>query len=322
MVETDDEPPPAGRCSASTPRARPTAEMLDAFDVVLVDLQDLGTRVYTFITTLLYFGGLRGDGQGAVDPRPTNPAGRPVEGTLLEPGQESFVGAGPLPMRHGLTVGELGRWYARHFRLDLDLEVIAMRGWAPDDGPASAALGERSWVTRARTPRRWPWRAPIRHGAPRRDDAIRRAGHDAAARGHGCARLDAPAIVGEMRTWRRSGSPVPPAACCFSHLSQHIGALCTACRSTSTIPPTITIASALRLVALFLKSLRLRYPTTRCGATFVRVCHRPAGHRRDLGRQLSASVVDDPAAEIGDFEMLCDRRATFADERAECIYKV
>ncbi len=85
---------------------RPTATMMDRFDVLLVDLQDLGCRIYTFITTLRYVLEAAAKHKKAVWvlDRP-NPAGRPVEGTLLQPGWESFVGAGPLPMRHGLTMG-------------------------------------------------------------------------------------------------------------------------------------------------------------------------------------------------------------------------
>ncbi|HOD33647.1 MAG TPA: DUF1343 domain-containing protein, partial [Holophaga sp.] len=82
---------------------RPTDAMMDTFDVLLVDLQDLGCRIYTFVTTLRYVleaCAAKGKALWVLD-RP-NPAGRPVEGTLLQPGWESFVGAGPLPMRHGL----------------------------------------------------------------------------------------------------------------------------------------------------------------------------------------------------------------------------
>jgi uncharacterized protein YbbC (DUF1343 family) len=80
---------------------RPTAAMMDTFDVLLVDLQDLGCRIYTFITTLRYVLEEAAHGKAVwVLDRP-NPAGRPVEGTLLRNGWESFVGAGPLPMRHG-----------------------------------------------------------------------------------------------------------------------------------------------------------------------------------------------------------------------------
>jgi uncharacterized protein YbbC (DUF1343 family) len=91
---------------------RPTLAMLDTFDVLLVDLQDVGCRIYTFITTLRYVleaAAQRGKSVWVLD-RP-NPLGRPVEGLALRAGWESFVGAGPLPMRHGLTMGELARWF-------------------------------------------------------------------------------------------------------------------------------------------------------------------------------------------------------------------
>jgi len=127
---------------------RPTEAMLDAFDVLLVDLQDLGCRIYTFITTLRYVleaAARRGKAVWVLD-RP-NPVGRPVEGTCLQPGWESFVGAGPLPMRHGLTLGELGRWFVRHLRLDVEYRVIEMNGWVPGAAPGLGwPLGERSWI--------------------------------------------------------------------------------------------------------------------------------------------------------------------------------
>ena len=126
----------------------PTADMLDRCDVILVDLQDLGCRIYTFVTTLRYTleqAARYGKSVWVLD-RP-NPVGRPVEGLRLRPGWESFVGAGPLPMRHGLTLGELARWFIRTLRLDLDCEVVTMEGWRPDAGPGYGwPLGERSWV--------------------------------------------------------------------------------------------------------------------------------------------------------------------------------
>ena len=127
---------------------RPTAEMLESFDVLLVDLQDLGCRIYTFITTLRYvLEAAAGSGKSVwVLDRP-NPVGRPVEGLRLRPDWESFVGAGPLPMRHGLTLGELGRWFVRTLRLDVDFQVVAMEGWRPDEAPGYGwPLGERAWL--------------------------------------------------------------------------------------------------------------------------------------------------------------------------------
>jgi uncharacterized protein YbbC (DUF1343 family) len=127
---------------------RPTDAMLDSFDVMLVDLQDLGCRIYTFVTTLLYVleGAARTGKSVWVLDRP-NPIGRPVEGLTLLRGWESFVGAGPMPMRHGMTLGELGHWFVSHFGLDVDYRVIEMEGWAPDSGPGFGwPQDTRLWV--------------------------------------------------------------------------------------------------------------------------------------------------------------------------------
>ena len=127
---------------------RPTEAMMAPWDVLLVDLQDLGCRIYTFITTLRYVleaAAAHGKAVWVLD-RP-NPAGRPVEGTLLREGWESFVGAGPLPMRHGLTMGELARWFIAHLGLDVDCQVITMQGWQPAAAPGFGwPPGERSWI--------------------------------------------------------------------------------------------------------------------------------------------------------------------------------
>ena len=127
---------------------RPTGTMMASFDVILIDLQDLGCRIYTFVTTLLYMleaAARHGKSVWVLD-RP-NPAGRPVEGLALRSGWESFVGAGPMPMRHGLTIGELGAWFVKHFKLDVDYRVITMDGWQPEASPGFGwPLGERIWV--------------------------------------------------------------------------------------------------------------------------------------------------------------------------------
>ncbi|VWX56840.1 exo-beta-N-acetylmuramidase NamZ family protein [Sphingorhabdus sp. 109] len=125
---------------------RPTAESMESFDAILIDLQDLGCRIYTFITTLRYMleaAAEHGKTVWVLD-RP-NPAGRPVEGTLLEDGWESFVGAGPMPMRHGLTMGEMGCWMISHFDLDVDYRVIEMQGWQPE-GPGFGWPEDRIWI--------------------------------------------------------------------------------------------------------------------------------------------------------------------------------
>jgi len=126
----------------------PTPEMLDTFEVLLVDLQDIGTRIYTYVTTLRYMlEACAGANKSVwILDRP-NPTGRPIEGTILEAGWESFVGAAPLIMRHGLTFGELGQWLAEAKALDLELEVVAMCGYEPDVAPGWGwPLGEYAWV--------------------------------------------------------------------------------------------------------------------------------------------------------------------------------
>lgn len=127
---------------------RPTKTMLDTFDVLLVDLQDLGCRIYTFITTLRYVleaAAQTGKAVWVLD-RP-NPVGRPIEGLTLRPSWESFVGAGAMPMRHGLTMGELGLWFIHELKLTLDYRVITMQGWQPNSAPGFGwPLGERTWI--------------------------------------------------------------------------------------------------------------------------------------------------------------------------------
>jgi uncharacterized protein YbbC (DUF1343 family) len=155
MVETADEMDPIYGIpvfSLYGEVRRPTAAMMDTAEVFLFDLQDLGCRIYTFVTTLLYLleaasesnrEGGTGKAVWVLD-RP-NPAGRPVEGTTLLPGWESFVGAGPMPMRHGMTLGEMGAWFVEHFKLDVDYRVISMEGWEPE-GPGFGWPQRRIWI--------------------------------------------------------------------------------------------------------------------------------------------------------------------------------
>ena len=126
---------------------RPTDKAMQEMDIVLFDLQDVGTRIYTFLTTLLYMmeACAKNDKSLWVLDRP-NPAGRPIEGSLLKPGWESFVGAGPLPMRHGLTLGEAAIWFKEHFKINLDLRVIKMEGYNPDQGPYFGWPAQLSWL--------------------------------------------------------------------------------------------------------------------------------------------------------------------------------
>jgi uncharacterized protein YbbC (DUF1343 family) len=151
MIESADYTDPVHRIpvfSLYGEVRRPTPAMLDTFDVLLVDLQDVGCRIYTFVTTLLYVleEAARTHKSVWVLDRP-NPVGRPVEGLTLRPGCESFVGAGPMPMRHGLTLGELARWFVGTLRLDVDCQVVPMEQWLPEAAPGYGwPLGARTWV--------------------------------------------------------------------------------------------------------------------------------------------------------------------------------
>jgi uncharacterized protein YbbC (DUF1343 family) len=109
----------------------PTPEMLDLIDILVIDIQDVGARIYTFIYTMANC--LRAAARKRlpviVCDRP-NPIGGAVEGPMLEPGFESFVGQFPIPMRHGMTVGELARLFNEHHGIGAELEVVAMEGWS------------------------------------------------------------------------------------------------------------------------------------------------------------------------------------------------
>ncbi len=110
---------------------KPTPAMLAGLDLLVVDLQDVGCRVYTYVWTLAHVmeacaaAGL----PVLVLDRPNPIGGTRVEGPLLQPGYESFIGLYPLPLRHGLTIGEIARWLAVEQRLEVELDVVAMTGW-------------------------------------------------------------------------------------------------------------------------------------------------------------------------------------------------
>lgn len=151
MIETQDYRDPVHGISVFSLYGevrRPTPAMLEAFDILLVDLQDIGTRIYTYVTTLTYMleaCARSGKAVWVLD-RP-NPAGRPIEGSILEPGWESFVGAAPLMMRHGLTFGELARWLVARLSLDVDLEIVPMADYHIDEGPGFGwPLHQLPWI--------------------------------------------------------------------------------------------------------------------------------------------------------------------------------
>jgi uncharacterized protein YbbC (DUF1343 family) len=112
----------------------PTPAMLRDLDVLVIDLQDVGVRIYTYIYTMANcLMAARKQGlKVIVCDRPNPIGGAQVEGPVLVPGWESFVGMYPIPMRHGMTIGEIARLFNDHFGIGADLEVVAMEGWRRD----------------------------------------------------------------------------------------------------------------------------------------------------------------------------------------------
>jgi len=151
MIESDDYMDPFHHIpvfSLYGEVRRPTDVMLDTFDILLFDIQDLGCRIYTYITTLLYLleGCARTQKSVWILDRP-NPAGRPVEGLILEDGWQSFVGGGRIVMRHGLTVAEMAKWFVQNHDLDVDLNIVEMQGYDPNAAPGYGwPTGLLSWV--------------------------------------------------------------------------------------------------------------------------------------------------------------------------------
>ena len=134
MIETPHRDDPSRRVpiySLYSETREPTAEMLRGIDVMVIDLQDIGARIYTYIYTMANC--LRACGRHGVPaivcdrPNPIN--GVDVEGALLQAGHESFVGLFPIPMRHGMTIGELARLFNERFELGAALDIAKMEGW-------------------------------------------------------------------------------------------------------------------------------------------------------------------------------------------------
>ena len=151
MMESDDYVDPVHQIpvfSLYGKSRRPTPEMLSHCDGVLVDLQDLGCRIYTYLTSLIYMMeecAKLGKFVWVLD-RP-NPAGRTMEGSILRPGNESFVGVAPIIMRHGLTLGEFAVFAKKEFKIDVELKVVEMKNYSISEGPGFGwPLEKRAWI--------------------------------------------------------------------------------------------------------------------------------------------------------------------------------
>jgi uncharacterized protein YbbC (DUF1343 family) len=306
---------------------RPTDAMLDTFDVLLVDLQDLGCRIYTFITTLRYVleaAARRGQGVWVLD-RP-NPVGRPVEGLRLRAGWESFVGAGEMPMRHGLTLGEMGRWFVRRLGLDVDYRVIEMQGWEPSTAPGYGwPLAERTWVNPSpNAPNLWMARCYPGTVMLEGTTLSEGRGTTRPLELFGAPDLDVPALVAEMRRlaphWL-AGCRLRP--CWFEPtFHKHVGRLCAGLQfhvedggyDHAAFRPW-------RAQALAFKALRRLRPDYDLWRDF------PYEYEHDRlaidlinGSDLLRRWVDDPAAEPGDLDALAaaDERA-WVEERGDLL---
>ena len=290
---------------------RPTPAMMDSFDVLLVDLQDVGCRIYTFVTTLRYVleeAARRHKAVWVLD-RP-NPAGRPIEGLRLREGWESFVGAGPLPMRHGLTLGELAHWFVRTQRLDVELQVVTLEGWEPARAPGYGwPLGERSWVNPS------PNAASLSMARSYAGTVMIEGTTLSEGRGttrplelFGAPDLDCARLLAEMRAlapdWLR-GARLRP--CWFEPtFHKHAGQLCAGVQIHVDDPGYgHEVFRPWRLVALALKALRRLAPDYGLWREF------PYEYERERlafdvinGSDLLRCWIEDPEAAAGDLEAL------------------
>jgi uncharacterized protein YbbC (DUF1343 family) len=309
---------------------RPTPAMMDTFDVLLVDLQDLGCRIYTFVTTLRYVleeAAKTGKEVWVLD-RP-NPIGRPVEGLTLRPGCESFVGAGAMPMRHGLTLGELARWFVATLRLDVDCQVVAMEGWNPDAAPGYGwPLGTRTWVNPSPNAPNL-WMARCYPGSVMLEGTTLSEGRGTTRPLEllGAPDVDARALIAEMRAiapaWTR-GCRLRP--CYFEPtFHKHVGKLCGGIQ--------VHVEDAAyydhegfkpwRLFTLAFKALRRLQPQYAIWRDF------PYEYEKDRlaidvinGSDLLRRWVDDPAATPADLDALttADEVAWRAERQSALLY--
>jgi uncharacterized protein YbbC (DUF1343 family) len=305
----------------------PTDAMMATFDVLLVDLQDLGCRIYTFITTLRYAleaAARHGKAVWVLD-RP-NPVGRPVEGLTLRRGWESFVGAGPMPMRHGLTLGELGLWFVKTLGLDVEYRVIEMSGWAPDDGPGFGwPLGERVWINPSPNAPN-PWMARAYAGTVMVEGATLSEGRGTTRplELFGAPDIDAGLVLREMVTlaprWLE-GCRLRP--CWFEPtFHKHFGRLCSGLQIHTEGPAYDHAAfKPWRLQTLALKAIRRLWPDYPLWRDFAyEYEHGKLAIDVINGGPGLREWVDDFAATPGDLDALAKPdEAAWARERRDCL---
>lgn len=309
---------------------RPTAAMMDSFDVLLIDLQDVGCRVYTFVTTLRYVleEAARHRKSVWVLDRP-NPIGRPVEGLRLLAGCESFVGAGPLPMRHGLTLGELARWLVKTLSLDVDCEVIHMEDWNPYAPPGHGwPSGSRTWINPSpNAPNLWMARCYPGTVMLEGTTLSEGRGTTRPLECFGAPDLDAQALLETMHQlsprWLRGGRLRP---CWFEPtFHKHAGRLCAGVQIHVEDPLYYQHEAfrPWRLMALVFKALRRLRPGYPLWRDF------PYEYERErlaidviTGGELLRRWVNDPAATAADLETLAaaDEASWQAERQPFLIY--
>ena len=310
---------------------RPTPQMMDSFDVLLVDLQDVGCRIYTFVTTLRYVLEAAAQYRKAVWvlDRP-NPLGRPVEGLALRAGWESFVGAGPLPMRHGLTLGELARWFVTTLKLNVDCQVVNMEGWQPQAPPGYGwPLGERTWVNPSpNAPNLWMARCYAGSVLLEGTRLSEGRGTTRPLELLGAPELDVPSLIKEMQTLAPSwlaGCRLRP--CWFEPtFNKHAGKLCAGFQVHVEDPAYYDHAAfrPWRVFVLALKALRQLRPDYDLWDDFAYE-YEQGKLAIDVinGSELLRRWVDDPAATPADLDKLAqaDEAAWTAERQSVLLYR-
>ena len=293
----------------------------------------ISVAAYTFITTLRYVleaAAQHGKSVWVLD-RP-NPAGRPIEGLTLRPGWESFVGAGAMPMRHGLTMGELGHWFIATLKLDVDYQVVTMHGWQPDAAPGYGwPLGERSWINPSPN-------APNLSMARAYAGTVMLEGATL-SEGRGTTRplelfgapdIDARAVMTEMQVMAANSAPHWLAGCKLREIwfeptfHKHVGKLCHGIQIHCEGPYyDHTAFKPWRIQALAFKAIRRLYPDYPLWRDFAYEYE----HDRlaiDLinGSEILREWVDDSNSRPGDLDALAmaDEREWVEERRAFLLY--
>lgn len=305
---------------------RPSETMLQHCDVVICDVQDIGCRVYTYITTLLYMLQACEQYQKSIWilDRP-NPAGRSIEGSILQAGWESFVGADRIIMRHGLTFAEMAQWFIKSQNLDVDITIVPLQDYAPAAPPDYGWPRELAWVNPS------PNAASVNMARIFPGSVLLEGTELSEGRGTtiplevvGAPDLDFPALLKSMQQlapqWMR-GVYLRP--CFFAPtFHKHQGNLCNGFQiHTNHANYQADQFKPYRLFALLLKAIRLadpNYPLWR-NHSYEYEVERLAIDLICGGKQLR-TWVDEPHADIEDLEtQLCADESDWKEQISTCL---